>query len=629
MPIIKLKNSNTNELFNILKENGINYEVTKKQGHKFVEKVSVFPKSESQRSQILNVLDNYEIKLYHDASLQVDMNVQNIFNYESNEFENITDGVPEIELPLFYLENENEQNEKYKDHKALATKKISKPFLKNLSYRQGSLSTRTPQQLNRMSNILFGNDLNTSRSTSEVDEYPYYNRIEIGSQGTNELLGSLLKKVKFQEEMFSGLISNNDTTNVEFLMNNSQSVTIAVQDLLDIIENNPLILDVTDKIILGSNKKTSSFVTNNFKKYLLKNYFTSKKTGLLKTFDQMYKNEECAKEFIIYKVEKFLDTDTSSIQSFWMFEKDVKEFIDYQIKRGKKYRYEIKAFAIIYGTSTIVSNVNSEKENLITFEFTRAESYKMAMIDFETVTIKVTPKVLLPPFVKFINESNSKNELKIYLDLQRGTMKDEFVQVTNEDRNLISDIEIDNENKINFEYSTQDGKFEVFRLETIPDNYRSFEDSKILDARNKHSSTSVVFKDYVIPNKKYYYMFRAVNFTGVSSNPTVVYEVELVQDASKSQTKVNVINFSDNESYHDKNFKNLIQITPSFHQEVFNDQDEYVQQLSTFRKKINSLTLGTAGDKVWGKKFKIRIKSKDTGKCVDLNVKFTLTKDNI
>ena len=287
MPIIKLKNSNTNELFNILKENGINYEVTKKQGHKFVEKVSVFPKSESQRSQILNVLDNYEIKLYHDASLQVDMNVQNIFNYESNEFENITDGVSEIELPLFYLENENEQNEKYKDHKALATKKISKPFLKNLSYRQGSLSTRTPQQLNRMSNILFGNDLNTSRSTSEVDEYPYYNRIEIGSQGTNELLGSLLKKVKFQEEMFSGLISNNDTTNVEFLMNNSQSVTIAVQDLLDIIENNPLILDVTDKIILGSNKKTSSFVTNNFKKYLLKNYFTSKKTGLLKTFDNL------------------------------------------------------------------------------------------------------------------------------------------------------------------------------------------------------------------------------------------------------------------------------------------------------------------------------------------------------
>jgi hypothetical protein len=39
--------------------------------------------------------------------------------------------------------------------------------------------------------------------------------------------------------------------------------------------------------------------------------------------------------------------------------------------------------------------------------------------------------------------------------------------------------------------------------------------------------------------------------------------------------------------------------------------------------------LGTAYDKVWGKKFKIRVKSKDTGKIIDLNVKFKLTKDNI
>ena len=135
------------------------------------------------------------------------------------------------------------------------------------------------------------------------------------------MLGSLLKKVKFQEEMFGGLISDNDTVNVEFLINNQSITVIAVQDLLDIIENNPLILDVTDKMVLGSQKKTSSFVTNNFKKYLLKNYFASKKSGLLKTFKQIYENEECSKEFIIYKVEKYLDTDTSPIQSFGCLKK--------------------------------------------------------------------------------------------------------------------------------------------------------------------------------------------------------------------------------------------------------------------------------------------------------------------
>ena len=83
------------------------------------------------------------------------------------------------------------------------------------------------------------------------------------------------------------------------------------------------------------------------------------------------------------------------------------------------------------------------------------------------------------------------------------------------------------------------------------------------------------------------------------------------------------------QKFEDKTFKNLLQIKPAFQQDVFDDQDEFVQNLSTFRKNINDLTLGTASDKIWGKKFKIRVKSKDSGKIIDLNVKFNLIKDNI
>jgi hypothetical protein len=81
--------------------------------------------------------------------------------------------------------------------------------------------------------------------------------------------------------------------------------------------------------------------------------------------------------------------------------------------------------------------------------------------------------------------------------------------------------------------------------------------------------------------------------------------------------------------YLDKNFKNLLQIRPAFQQDIFDDQNEMVQELPSFRKKINDISLGTATDKVWGKKFKIRVKSKDSGKIIDLNVKFNLIKDNI
>ena len=38
--------------------------------------------------------------------------------------------------------------------------------------------------------------------------------------------------------------------------------------------------------------------------------------------------------------------------------------------------------------------------------------------------------------------------------------------------------------------------------------------------------------------------------------------------------------------------------------------------------EIESVPLGTQEETTWGKKFKIRIKSKNTGKQIDLNVSF-------
>ena len=124
-------------------------------------------------------------------------------------------------------------------------------------------------------------------------------------------------------------------------------------------------------------------------------------------------------------------------------------------------------------------------------------------------------------------------------------------------------------------------------------------------------------------------MFRSINVIGVPSNPSPVYEVELIKMASMSKVAVKIFSMEEEKEYMDKHFKNLIQIKPAFQQEIFDDQNDFVEDLSTFKKKLFDLPLGTAVDKVWGKKFKIRIKSKDSGKIIDLNVKFNLIKDNI
>ena len=48
--------------------------------------------------------------------------------------------------------------------------------------------------------------------------------------------------------------------------------------------------------------------------------------------------------------------------------------------------------------------------------------------------------------------------------------------------------------------------------------------------------------------------------------------------------------------------------------------------MDTFKNKLNVLSLGFANHGIWGRKFKIRVKSTDSGKIIDFNIKFNLSK---
>jgi hypothetical protein len=626
MSKIQIKNSQKNALIRYIKDNNISFTTGRDQDGR--EKVVFSPRNRQQNLELLNTLRNYGSNLYHDTLLQVDPTVINEYSYVSNQYENMTSANNELELPLYYIENTNIQNEKYKDLKAIPTQNIIKNHIENILNLQQALLPRSSEGVGKFQNIFFGTDFRHSRTKKFLSEFPYHNRLQYVCLQNNDFIGEMLKKYRFQEEMF-GSISNPENPITTNLQVNEEEVSIQTYDILDIVQNSKFILDESDKIILATAKQNSNYLSNNFKKFLLVNYLDNKMLHFTKRFQQIYNNEPCEKEYIIYKIQKFKDTDTTPMQTFWAYDENFKEYIDYQIKLDATYRYLFTAYTIIYGTTTRIENVSELRGNQISVDFVRTPSYRMAILDFDEISLKVTPKIQMPPFVSFQNESNSKNFIKIYLDLKNSSMKEKFIDITTSDSSAMTGVVTDEEGRVSYEYSKEDGKFEVFRLSERPESYRSFENAKILDVRNKHSSTSVVFKDNVMPNKKYYYMFRAINVIGTPSNPTPVYEVELIKDASKSKVNFKKIELSTDKVYLDKNFKSLLQIRPAFQQDIFDDQDEFVESLPTFNKKINDISLGTATDKVWGKKFKIRVKSKDSGKIIDLNVKFNLIKDNI
>ena len=69
--------------------------------------------------------------------------------------------------------------------------------------------------------------------------------------------------------------------------------------------------------------------------------------------------------------------------------------------------------------------------------------------------------------------------------------------------------------------------------------------------------------------------------------------------------------------------KKYLHIVPSIQQSYINTEDE-----SESAKNITNVKLGIADDTIWNKKFKIRLRSKATGKLVDFNIDFLKNKIN-
>ena len=138
--------------------------------------------------------------------------------------------------------------------------------------------------------------------------------------------------------------------------------------------------------------------------------------------------------------------------------------------------------------------------------------------------------------------------------------------------------------------------------------------------------TDNLFRDTISPRKKYYYLIRTLTNFGIHSNPTKIYELELIQDSD--ETYLNYVEFKFEETENiskNKVFKKFLQIKPSLPQLAL--KNNQITDLSSTDNYGDSI-VGTDADLIWGRKFKIRVKSKKTGKLFDLNVTFNLEDEN-
>ena len=73
-------------------------------------------------------------------------------------------------------------------------------------------------------------------------------------------------------------------------------------------------------------------------------------------------------------------------------------------------------------------------------------------------------------------------------------------------------------------------------MDTKPKSYQDFKNGYVKIAETDvnpftaQSATAASFIDSIEPNKKYYYTFRAVDVHDKISNPSPVYQVEIIND---------------------------------------------------------------------------------------------------
>ena len=402
-----------------------------------------------------------------------------------------------------------------------------------------------------------------------------------------------------------------------------------------------------------------------------------------RTPEQVYTGGMSYSDVLVYRIVKY--RGGNEIQSIWIpNEKDLDmvSYLDTQIRYNQEYTYEIFAYVCVLGESIVYENLSKSVPitgdciEFVDFEtgevveprtpglvtatnpITGDKKYitiaasDVAMAEFDIVTTAspivveipyyqtkgtVLDKPPLPPHVSPYPFINSTNRIGFLLEGSIGEITADPIFITSEDQAMAAAIRearyLSADAPITYGTDDYPVQFQMFRLTEAPVGYASFANGRLsthssqLNVFNGDEfSTSMEIVDDIEPNIKYYYMFRTIDVHGHASNPSPVYQVEIVQSEEIVIPYVEVMKEFATKvpTAPTKSFRRFLQLEPSALHQIINEEKNDFASYSSARDLVaaqgGNISLGTADKSVWDKKFKIRLTSKKTGKKLDINL---------
>jgi len=356
-------------------------------------------------------------------------------------------------------------------------------------------------------------------------------------------------------------------------------------------------------------------------------------TKIRKSFQSLIVDGDACHSLLIgYKVEKFRENTNNPVQTIFIMSPNVNNYYDSLISYDTVYNYKFTAITMVVGNSyAYVNPIVEEELAQVVMTFVNRPSVQfleMPILSQDMIATDIPNPV---PEVAFFNERGNKNEIIIALDqatIVEHSFENNYPIYFNKDSNAQRKVFIQQkEQQIQFSDLYTSNLYEIYRVDEPPSRFLDFENNLLtIVGEAGVNSTDNLYRDIVVPQKKYYYLIRTLTNFGIHSNPTRVYEVELVQDSDETYLNYSEFKFEQTKLTNlNKTFKKFMQIKPNLSQIALK---QYEILDNSTPDNYDTSVVGVEPEVLWGKRFKIRIKSKKTGKKIDLNVTFNLVDEN-
>jgi len=365
----------------------------------------------------------------------------------------------------------------------------------------------------------------------------------------------------------------------------------------------------------------------------------------IRSLKSIFDGRKSFSEIVGYRIAKHEVVDgemnPASIQNFYVMDSDkvlTIDFVDTQVNPGKTYVYRIHSLNLVIGSKyTYIPELNppwsiTEDKVFSRYRVEVLPNIKIIEAPFFQKVVSIIEKPPMAPQVSFIPLQGEDSAMQMLIQSNFGEKQEIPTSIFPSDQAIIDSMleaqQAREDRIIQYQTDSLPEKFQIMRLSTAPETYQDFINSDYVKTVDV-SSRALIFNDEQFePNKEYFYAFRAIDKVGIS-NPTEVYKV-------KVNSYVNGI-FLDIKQYemvplHETKptltFERALKIEPSFQQRAVTFSENIPDLDSrSFAMSVPSrddIVFGELSeeDSVWGRDFKIRLKSKRTGRQIDLNVKF-------